>query len=94
MAEERTWDPQNRRYVTRVTKTGADVANAQSTERMTNAAGLGSLQKKSARTPPKASDYGGDMKAYGEAMRRFRVDEEADPDSQARTRALNRMKKP
>lgn len=92
MADITEYDQQRRQSYQRTVKSGEDVANAQSTERMTNAAGLGSREKKSSRQPPKASDFAGDMRAYGEALRKFRVEEESNPDSQAKSRALARMR--
>lgn len=57
----------------------------------TSAAGLGSLQK-SKKSPPKSSDYNGDMRLYSEAMRKYRTEMDNDPEAQAQKKALQRMK--
>lgn len=93
MAEERTWDAANKRYMTRTVKSGDDVANAVATAKMQDASGLGSKEKKAKRPPPKQADYP-DMATYGAAVRKWRLDDEADPDSQARSRALSKMRRP
>lgn len=93
MAEVTEYDAANRRNYTRTVKSGADVANAQATAKMTDASGLGSKGAKPKKRPmPRQSDFGADVRAYGEAVRKWRQEEESDPDNQARQRALNRMK--
>ena len=66
-------------------------AEAESAVQLENAPAAGSKQKKGKRPVPKAADFGGDMKAFGEALRKYREEENADTDTQARKRALGRM---
>ncbi len=55
----------------------------------TSAAGLGSRQNVTSRKPaPKQSDFGGDMKAFGAAMRSWRLEQDNDPEVQGQKKAL------
>jgi hypothetical protein len=40
---------------------------------------------------PKAADFGGDMTRFAEAMRKWRERQQADPEVQARKRALGKV---
>jgi hypothetical protein len=93
MTEITEYDAGRGQHFTRTVKSGADVANAQATQKMQDASRLGTQGAKPKRRPaPKQSDFGADLKAWREATRKWRAEEDADPDSQARQRALSRLK--
>jgi hypothetical protein len=60
----------------------------------TSAAGLGAYaasRSKAKKAPPRQSDFGGDMKAFGEAMRKYRVEMDNEPETQAQKKALKSL---
>jgi hypothetical protein len=62
-----------------------------STNIRTSAAGLGDIAAKLAIkkiSPPKQADFGSDLKAYGEAMRKWRMEQESNPANIAQKKAL------
>lgn len=64
----------------------------ENSEIRTSAAGLGSLAKKinSRKAMPKQSDFGGDMKAFGAAMRKYREEMDSDPETVAQRKVLSK----
>jgi len=71
------------------TKTSEAVAAATDTD--INKGDLGSLAKTPKAPMPKQSDFDGDLKAYGEAMRKWRIEQDADSDNIAQKQALRNM---
>lgn len=66
---------------------------AKNTQVRTSAAGLGDLARKvnagKAKPMPKQSDFGGDTRAFGEALRQYRIDMDNDPENMAQKKALS-----
>lgn len=93
--QESRYNPQTGKYEATFTgaeKTDSDIAAAESAGKFGTTAGkgLGMLEKKAKGPMPKMSDYGGDLKAYGEAMRRWRSGDSGE--NEAQRRALSKMK--
>jgi hypothetical protein len=97
MATELFTDSQGRTQ-SRDTETGAEAGAAAATAAASTAAGLGAREKNHGTAPgkspqPKMSDFGGDLGQYGEAMRKWRNEQDADPENQGQKRALKAMQK-
>lgn len=87
-----TWrNPNTGNWEERETKSGEDVANAETAGKVGSLAdaGVGKKEKITSKTPmPKQSDFPGDTAAWASALRKWRQEQDEDKDNKAQKDVL------